>query len=209
MEAATITEQEIIKQILSGDKDKYELLIRKYNPRLYRVALSILGEDALIEDVMQDAYIKAYRQLHTFEGRSSFSTWLTRILINECMMKMRQTKRAAEVYQSGHDNIAEPHHVATPERKALNSELKQVLETAISALPEKYRMVFVMREIEGMSVAETVDVLGVGEANVKTRLSRAKEMLRTQLMTSYSMPQLFEFNLIRCDRIVKNVFAAI
>jgi RNA polymerase sigma-70 factor (ECF subfamily) len=99
--------------------------------------------------------------------------------------------------------------VATPERKVLNTELKQVLETAISSLPEKYRMVFVMREIEGMSVAETVDVLGVGEANVKTRLSRAKEMLRTQLMSSYSMPQLFEFNLIRCDRIVKNVFAAI
>jgi RNA polymerase sigma-70 factor (ECF subfamily) len=162
----------------------------------------------MVEDVMQEAYIKAYRNLYTFERRSSFSTWVTRILINECMMKKRHSKKEAEIYSTGNE-APERSDNFTPEQKVLNGELKQLLEDAIATLPEKYRTVFVMREIETMSIAETVDVLGIGEANVKTRLSRAKEMLRTQLMSSYSLPQLFEFNLVKCDRIVKNVFAAI
>jgi RNA polymerase sigma factor (sigma-70 family) len=204
------SDSEIIDEIINGKKEMYELLIRKYNQRLYRVAKGILWEEADIEDAIQDAYIKAYKNLSKFEKRSTFSTWITRILINECLIRQKALRRNPVPEISDENKILE--QIAgtfNPEMKMINNELKVMLEKAISLLPEKYRVVFVMREIENMSVADTTSALEITETNVKARLSRAKEMLRNQLMSSYPMSELLDFNLTRCDRIVRNVMSRI
>ena len=206
----TQTELSIINDIISGDKKKYELLIRKYNQRLYRVAKSILWQEEEVEDAMQEAYIKAYQQLSQFEYRASFSTWLTRILINECLMKQRKNKSASQIYgELNDDHMKQSVDAVNPEKKVINSELKTLLENAISLLPEKYRIIFIMREVENMSVTETTKVLNITETNVKVRLSRSKDMIRTSLISSYPVNELLDFNLTRCDRIVDDVFARI
>src|ERR1041385_9756 len=165
---ALVKDSDIIRKVVGGDKKSYELLIRKYNQRLYRVAKAILWNEEEAEDAMQEAYIKAYQQLPNFEQRSSFSTWITRILINECLMKKRKNSRMinGEVADqiSGLRQAPEKHN---PEKKVLNKELGALIEHAVSQLPEKYRLVFVMREIENMSVAETTEALNISETNTK------------------------------------------
>jgi RNA polymerase sigma factor (sigma-70 family) len=207
----TMTDDTLIKKILAGEKDKYELLMRKYNQRLYRICKGYLTEEDEIEDVMQDAYIKGYQQLGKFENRSMFSTWLIRILINECLMRLRQKKKMAAVPYNEDDlnieNLLIDYEHA--EQKIMKSELKNMLENAVQSLPEKYKSVFIMREVESMSVAETSEVLEITESNVKVRLNRAKEMLRENLLKAAPASELFDFNLVRCDRIVANVFARI
>lgn len=200
------TEIALINDIVNGNKLKYELLIRKYNQRLYRVAKSILWNEVEVEDAMQDAYIKAYQQLAKFESRSKFSTWITRILINECLMKKRKNKsvREEEIVDKSH-----PIENMNPEKEIVNRELKSLLESAIAKLPEKYRLVFVMREVENISASEVRNLLEITDSNVKVRLNRAKEMLRDSLITAYPANELLDFNLVRCDRIVQNVFAKI
>jgi RNA polymerase sigma factor (sigma-70 family) len=200
--AAALTDEEIIQRVISGEKQLYEHIIRKYNQRLYRICLSIVNEDRDIEDIMQNAYVNAYRQLESFKGKASFSTWLTRILINESLLWKKKRKRVVEGEDTEADN-------KTPLKELMNKELKAVLEKAVSGLPEKYRTIFVMREVEDMSVKETMDVLSLTEANVKVRLNRAKDMLRDSLSGFYKSREMFEFNLVRCDRIVQNVFARI
>jgi RNA polymerase sigma-70 factor (ECF subfamily) len=204
-----IDDQQIINDILNGDKGKYALLTRKYNQRLYRISKGYLKDESEIEDVMQDSYVKAFQSLSKFENKSQFSTWLTRILINECLQRLRKDKKeyAMDVnddYETmkimDHDN---------PEKRSLNKELKALLERAISNLPDKYRLIFLMREIEKMSIEETCSALDISEANVKVRLSRAKEMLRNTLMDTYPAGNLYEFNLVRCERIAANVLTRI
>jgi RNA polymerase sigma factor (sigma-70 family) len=203
-------EAELIRDILAGDKKRYELLMRRYNQRLYRVGKSILWKDEDVEDAMQEAYIKAYQQLPKFEARSAFGTWLTRILINECLMKKRQQRNKAQTGEYSEEQVNRiPAEMIDPEKKIVNKELGQLLEQTIAGLPEKYRVVFVMREIENMSVSETTQLLDITETNVKARLSRAKEMLRNAILSNYPVRELLEFNLVRCDRIVENVFARI
>jgi RNA polymerase sigma factor (sigma-70 family) len=199
---AALTDEEIIQRVMSGEKQLYEHIIRKYNQRLYRICLSIVNEDRDIEDIMQNAYVNAYRQLETFKRKATFSTWLTRILINESLLWNKKRKRIVDAADTRADN-------KTPLKELMNKELKEVLEKAVSDLPEKYRTVFVMREVEDMSVKETMDVLTLTEANVKVRLNRAKEMLRDSLSGFYKSREMFEFNLVRCDRIVQGVFTRI
>lgn len=202
------TDFEIIDRILQGERNAYELLIRKYNQRLYRVAKGILWEEEIIEDAMQDAYIKAYQQLAGFQKKSTFSTWITRILINECLMIKRHSTTGVNTEDSSvhSDRLVD---FSNPERKTINNELKVLLEGAIQQLPDKYRTVFILRELENMSVMETSRSLEITETNVKARLSRAKEMLRDNLTSNMPVGDLLEFNLIRCDRIVKNVLMRI
>ena len=200
------TDFEIIRQVLAGHKDSYELLIRRYNQRLYRVAKSMLWEEEAIEDSMQEAYIKAYQQLSRFEMRSSFPTWITRILINECLMNQKRKHGSVSLDQEQLAlQTARFTHHSTPEKMTMDRELKVLLEQAIGTLPEKYRMVFVMREIEHMSVSETGESLDITEGNVKARLSRAKEMLRDNLSAAIPVSELLDFNLVRCDKVVLNV----
>jgi len=200
---AELSDEQVIAEILSGKKQLFELLMRKYNARLYRVAMSIVNNDAEAEDIMQVAYIKAYEKLSSFEQRSTFGTWITRILINESLGRLKKQKRFV--------TMAEDHGrpdtgaAQNPDRKLVNKELRMALEHAMLQLPEKYRLVFVLREVEDLSIAETVDTLGITEANVKVRLNRAKTMLRDSLSSHYKNDGIFEFHLSRCDRVVNAV----
>jgi RNA polymerase sigma-70 factor (ECF subfamily) len=202
----TLSDEEIVEWILKGEKSLYESLMRKYNLRLYRVSMSIINDDMEAEDIMQTVYINAYQQLAKFQNRSSFGTWITRILINESLLRKKKIIKHQEALMKNTDN---EYHNDTPLNSLMNKELKAILENAVSTLPEKYRMVFVMREIQEMSTNETMEVLNLGESNVKIRLNRAKEMLRNELSGYYKSNQLFEFNLIRCDRIADFVMSRI
>ena len=208
----TISDSEIIARVLGGTKELYALLIRKYNQRLYRVCMSIINDDAEAEDIMQVAYIKAYENLERFESKSAFSTWITRILINESLLRIRKRKQLLNLNDDTVNNeISQQYSVdsQTPLMNVINSELKGILEKAIQQLPEKYRTVFIMREIENMSVAETGECLDLSPANVKVRLNRAKAMLKNLLSEYYQKEDILHFHLSKCDRIVESVMKQI
>ncbi|SHM46658.1 RNA polymerase sigma-70 factor, ECF subfamily [Chitinophaga jiangningensis] len=194
---ATIPDAVIIEKIENGEKQRFELLIRKYNQRLYRLGMSILADPADTEDAMQTAYIHAYEGLAQLETPSFFGTWLTRIMLNQCLAQKRKGNYHLPITNN---NI----NMTTPANELLNKELSQILENAIAQLPEKYRLVFVLREIEAMSVRETSDTLSIQEVNVKVRLNRAKAMLR-QNLHGYMKDSVYSFHLSKCDRIVHYV----
>jgi RNA polymerase sigma factor (sigma-70 family) len=201
-----LSDEEIVQRILGGEKQLYEQLMRKYNARLYRISMSIVNDEAEAEDSMQTAYLNAWLQLADFKHRSAFSTWLIRILINESLLrKKRKTKEKQLVMEKQTGNYTDE----TPLKGLMNKELKTILEKTISSLPEKYRTVFVMREMEEMSVNETMGALSLSESNVKVRLNRAKEILRSSLSAYYKTGQVFEFNLLRCDKVVNYVMGEI
>jgi len=191
---------ELISRIIEGEKKLFEVIIRRYNQRLYRVGMSLLNNEVETEDAMQVAYIKAYENLSHFENRSTFITWLTRIMLNQCYEQKRKQVQHANALKETDNYI----NMKTPANILANKELSIALEAAIEELPEKYRLVFVLREIEGMSVHETSEVLDIEEPNVKVRLNRAKSMLRGNLQ-SYFQEQVYHFNLIKCDRVVDYV----
>lgn len=203
--ADTISDTEIIGRILEGEKNLYAVIVRRYNQRLYKVGMSIINDDAEVEDVMQVTYIKAYENLRKFALKSAFSTWLTKILINESLLRLKQRKKLIHVSDETMDNkVNQQSNIEsrTPFMKILNVELKAILEKAIFNLPEKYRTVFIMREIENMNVAETKECLDITEANVKVRLNRAKSLLKNSLSGYYKNEDLLHFHLTRCDRMV-------
>lgn len=210
--ADTISENEIIRRVLTGEKDLYAILVRRYNQRLYRVGMSIINDDVEVEDAMQGAYIKAYENLEKFAFKSSFSTWLTRILINESLLRIKKRKQFLNLNDDMIENEMHqqsPGVSQTPLMKIVNTELKAALETAIRQLPEKYRTVFVMREIEDMNVAETQECLDLTEVNVKVRLNRAKVMLQKSLSAFYKKEDLLHFHLSRCNKITEYVMTQI
>jgi RNA polymerase sigma-70 factor (ECF subfamily) len=207
------TDEDVVRQVLGGDTARYELLMRRYNERLYRAARAITRDDREAEDVMQQAYVNAFTNLRQFNGQARFATWLTRIAINESLARVRRRGR----YEPLDDDAV---HVETwmgssapqdPERQAFTGELHELLEWAIDGLPDGAREVFVLREVEGLSTAETADSLSVSEDVVKTRLSRARAALRRSLLerTGASAPDAFHFYRPRCDRIVAAVLARI
>jgi len=201
-----LSDEEIVNRVVNGEKHLYERLMRKYNLRLFRICFSIINDDMAVEDIMQTAYLNAYLNLAKFKNKSSFSTWLTRILINESLLFKRKLMKREQMIAEKQDNnyLSE-----TPLNGLMNKELKVLLERTIADLPEKYKIVFVMREIEEMSTSETMGVLNISESNVKIRLNRAKEMLRGNLNSYYKSNQLYEFNLIRCDKVVNFVMGKI
>lgn len=197
-----LTDEETVSRIVNGEVHLYESLIRKYNQRLYRISRSIIHDDDDVEDIMQTAYLNAYINLKTFKNKSTFGTWLTKILINESLLhKKRKIKREQIRLEKQELN----YHNETPLNGLMNSELKTILEKSIAVLPEKYRLVFVMREIEEMSTNETMDTLNLTESNVKVRLTRAKEMLRDSLSVHYKSSGVYDFHLTRCDKIANHV----
>ncbi len=210
-----VSDGELIKRVLAGEPDLFEFIMRRYNQRLYRVVRSILGNDADVEHVMQDAYVAAYTHLGQFAERSKFSTWLTKIAVYEALARKKRLKRLVEL-----DSIAESdkEHSSmlasserNPEEQLLNMELKDILEHSMEALPELYRSVFVMREIEGLDTIETAECLGISQENVKTRLHRAKTLMRNELnaRAGSALPQVYDFHLSRCDRLVAAVMERI
>jgi RNA polymerase sigma-70 factor, ECF subfamily len=207
-----LTDGEVIRRVLAGEIQLFEIVMRRYNQRLYRAARAILRDDAEAEAAVQEAYISAYTHLGQFEGRASFSTWLTRIAVHEALSRGRRRNRWASldsVVQENEEMYAAPGR--GPEQEALNSELRTMLEQSIEALPMGYRSVFVLRDVEGLDTAETAECLGLTEENVKTRLHRARAMLREALFdrAGAAASSAFELHLDRCDRIVRRFFQSL
>ena len=203
---------EIIQRINEGDIKLFEILIRRYDPFLYKIGRTYRYNHENTEDLMQDTYINAYTNLKKFENRSSFKTWLTRIMLNQCYQKRHKLSFKNEIIGGDVQNEKSSilfHHSTNNEKIAMNKELGRVLENAIHKIPEEYRIVFSLRELNGLSVAETAEALDISESNVKVRLNRAKKMLRSEIMEMYSPQEIFEFNLIYCDVMVNRVMAKI
>lgn len=208
----TLSDQDIITRILQGEKNLYAVIVRRYNQRLYRVAQSIINDDAEVEDIMQVAYINAWENLEKFAFKASFSTWLTRILINESLLRIKKRGKSINMNDDKMDKEIYQQHtkeVQTPVVKIINAELKLALEDAIRQLPEKYRTVFIMREIEDMNVAETQACLNISGVNVKVRLNRAKALLKKTLSAFYKKEDILHFHLSRCDRVIERVMSKV
>jgi RNA polymerase sigma-70 factor (ECF subfamily) len=202
-------------RIARRDHAAFELLMRRHNPALFRVARAILRDDAEAEDALQDAYLDAYRHIDGFRGSSKLATWLTRIVVNHALMRLRRQKRehvvvpfdAPDAERS--DRMADiPDSGAEPVPETLlRAELRQLIERRIDELPIAFRTVFVMREIDEMSAEETAACLGIPPATVRTRLFRARALLREKLARDVDLAAtgLFGFEGRRCDRIVAAV----
>lgn len=174
------TDQETVDQVLAGDVQKFELLMRRYNHRLYRAARAILTNDADVEDAVQQGYVNAYRQLRQFAGRSQFATWLTRIVVHEALSRRRRLRvRLIERSDTCVYDVPSGEH--DPERHTYVTQLGALLRSAVEALPQSYRSVFVLREIDGLTTSETAQRLALTEAATKARLHRAKGLLRRRL----------------------------
>ena len=210
---STLTDEQVVSQVLSGQTELFEVLMRRHNERVYRAARAIVRDEGEAEDVMQQAYVNAYAHLRQFGGKSRFSTWLLRIAINEAIARARQRGRY-EAFDEGLlsvETFMMKRPPGDPERQAFSGELRGLLEWAIDGLPDGTREVFVLREVEGLSTAETAEVLNVSEDVVKTRLSRARVALRRVLeeRIGESTPEAFRFYRPRCDRVVARVLQRI
>jgi RNA polymerase sigma-70 factor, ECF subfamily len=209
------SDEEVVKRVLDGETALYELLMRRHNQRLYRVARAILRDDAEAEDVMQDAYVRAYQNLASFEGRAKFVTWLTRIAVHEALTRSRRRLRFQALDPADESNGEIMQSPASsgrsPEEQAYDRELAAVLEKAVSSLSEDHRLVFILRDVEGMTTEETAHCLNLTEENVKVRLHRARAGLRKRLyrVAGATASRCFQFHAVRCDRVVKNVFATL
>ena len=205
------SDTEIIFKILSGEIKLYETLIRRYNSFLYKIGRSYHYNHQDTEDLMQETYISAYCNLKKFEHRASFKTWLTRLMLNHCYQKKRKLSYANE-FVTGEPVTENPDNLfqfSNNKDQMINKELGSVIENALLQIPEDYRIVFTLRELNNLSIAETASTLGITETNVKVRLNRAKTTLRSAIENMYSPNEIFEFNLIYCDRMVNSVMAYI
>jgi RNA polymerase sigma-70 factor (ECF subfamily) len=207
------SDEEIVDRVKGGEIALYEIIMRRYNQRLYRVARAVLRDDAEAEDVMQDAYVRAYQHLDQFAGRSLFSTWLTRIALHEALSRLRLRNRNQQFDDIGRDGESSMNNMVEsspdPEQNASRAELSHLLEEALLGLPEQLRTVVMLRDVEGMSTAETASALDLTEDNVKIRLHRGRAMARGWIVerVGAKAKDAFPFMGERCDRVVLDVLA--
>ena len=202
------TDIEIIQRILDGEFALFEILIRRNNSFLYKTGRSYNYNHENTQDLMQETFIDAYTHLKKFENRSSFKTWLIKIMLNNCFQKQKKFSYRNEASKELNDKsipmFSTQRHMDTHET-VINRELSFVIENALQKIPRDYRLVFALREMNGLSVAETAEALHISDANVKVRLNRAKTMLRREIEKSYTSEEIFEFNLVYCDVITNRV----
>lgn len=216
--AAQPDDAELARRIGARDERAFEALMRAHNRLLYRLARSILKDDAEAEDAVQEAYFAAYRGIATFRGGAKLSTWLARIVINEAYGRLRKQKRAVVVSfeaaqrrdegeRNSEEGIMPGDTVEQPDAAAMRAELRRMLEHRIDALPDQFRTVFMLRDVEEMSVDETAECLDVPPATVRTRAFRARALLREALSRDLDTATVDAFGFAgeRCDRIVANV----
>jgi RNA polymerase sigma-70 factor, ECF subfamily len=212
---ANLPDEEIVSRVLAGDTALFEIIIRRYNQRLYRVTQGILRNDGEAEDVMQEAYVRAYEHLDQYAGRAPFRTWLTRIAVHEALARVERSKRFA--VPAGDEDFGGDimdllaSSARSPEQHAADSELRALLENAIQQLPDLYRCVFILRDVEQMSIIEVADALDISENVVKIRLHRARRALRKALYARAGgqLTGAFPFHAVRCDRVTAAVLARI
>jgi RNA polymerase sigma-70 factor (ECF subfamily) len=198
-----------VRRVLDGDIAAFELIMRRYNQRLFRVARGIVGDDAAAEDVVQESYLRAFEKLETFESRSSFATWLTKIVVYQALADRRDSQRASRMDEQALQEADARMRFQTdqPLEHASSRELGRVLGDAIDQLPGDLRVVFVMRMVEALDTHETARCLDLTESNVKVRLHRARCLLRDQVDRQIGVEarKLYQFDGRRCDRLVRAV----
>ncbi len=208
-----VDDDEVVRRVLAGETALFEALMRRYNQRLYRVARSILRDESEAQDVMQQAYVNAYLHLDQFAGRAKFSTWLTRIAVHEALARARHRARSKGSDFMSDENEDQSDIIRDerpdPEEQAHTAQLRRLLESAIDRLPKGYRSVFVLREAEGLATPEVAQCLEISEDAVRTRLHRARALLRRHIYetTGATSGTAFSFHLSRCDRVVSSVLA--
>lgn len=206
---------DLANAVAVGNKDAFTTLMRRHNQMLFRTARSILRDDQEAEEVVQDAYLLAYRGIHHYRGEARLSTWLIRIVANRAIRRRQRLSRDRVIFAAvdapageEEDNMGES-RFPNPESAAANGELRRLLESHIDALPDLYREVFVLRGVEELSSDETADVLGIPEATVRTRFFRARHLLGQALAKDmdHVFGEVYAFAGDRCDRIVAGVLA--
>lgn len=211
-----ISDADLAMRVASGEEQAIRLMMRRHNQTLYRTARSILRDDAEAEDAVQEAYLKAIRAIGAFRGDARLSTWLTRIVVNESLARLKRSRRGAEVIRLEGDAPVEAGASAevadtspTPEHEVLQAEARRIIEAKIDALPDAFRTVFMLRAVEELCVEEAATALGIPEATVRTRFFRARGMLRESLSRSFdrALEDAFHFAGERCERIVAGVLA--
>lgn len=204
------SDTEIIQKILDGDIALFEILIRRNNPILHKTGRSYGYNHADTQDLMQETFINAYMNLSKFENRSTFKTWIIKIMLNNCFQKQQKSSFKNEIRDINFINeksipMYSSHQNSDTNKVVVNRELNHVIEGSISQIPVEYRMVFSLREVIGLNVAETAEALNISESNVKVRLNRAKSMLRKELEKIFTPEDIYEFNLVYCDAMVDRV----
>jgi len=217
----SVSDHEIISSIIQGNLEAYGSIMRRYNQRIFRVARSIVINDAAAMDVVQESHIKAFSKLNEFRGTSSFLTWLYAITRNEALMYLRKYKREVtmtieDIHSIDEDvsnvtHLRQNDHDKSPEIALENKQLKQLINSHIDSLSEDFRIVFILRAIEQLSVKETAEILQVKEETVKTRYFRAKRLIREKFQTYFDSAgmQVYEFGGEHCDLIIVNVLSFI
>lgn len=197
---------EVIQKVLSGEKGLFEILLRRNNQKLYRVLRGYLTDHDEVVDAMQDTYVTAYEKLDQFRQSAQFSTWLIRIGINKALKRINQSKKIVSM-----DELRESQFQSNqqPELKYMQAETKQALEMSIGSLSEKYRSAYIMKEIEGMSIAEISDCLEITESNVKVRIHRAKTLIKDKLYQLSSSTDIYEFGNKKCNLLTQIVMESI
>ena len=202
------TDLEVIQKIITGEIELFEIIIRRYNPFLYKTGRSYNYNHEDTQDLMQDTFIDAFTGLSKFENRSTFKTWIIKIMLNNCYKKQQKWSSkniiTTEINENATPMFSNNQHTDTS-KTVMNRELNFVIENSLQQIPMDYRLVFTLREVNGLNVAETADTLNISQANVKVRLNRAKTMLRKEVEKSYSAEDIFEFNLVYCDAMVQRV----
>lgn len=203
-----LTEHMLIDQILQGDINQFELILKRYNQRFYRIGIAFLKNVQDTEDAMQSAYLKMFEKLSTFKGDSNFSLWATRIMINECKMLLRKRNKFS---LSNFFKLRPEHHtdLTTVEQELIAKEIQKMFEKAVLQLPAKLRTVYMMRMIEGISNEETAEVLNLTPENTKVRLHRAKKHLKETLYQLTQDKAIFEYHLVHCTRFRSRVMTLI
>ena len=215
-----LSDEALVALVASGENAAFEPLLRRYNRLLFRTARSIVQDDADAEDVLQSAYLQAFSTLPSFRGESRLSTWLVRIVMNEALARVRKTQRRAEIiHLEAHmddDQIdaqadASAARFEEPQAAAMRNQTRRLLERKIDELPESFRTVFMLREVEEMTVEEASEALGIPEATVRTRHFRGRSMLRESLSreVDFALEEAFGFDGERCNRIVASVMACL
>ena len=210
---AALDDAALVALALDNDERSVRTLVQRYNQRLFRVARGVVRDEAEAEDIVQETFVRAFTNLQSFRGRAALSTWLTRIALNASFGRLRRQRRFANQAELSATNEGRIHHLAlvakppTPESETARGEIRKVLEQAVDGLPDPFRLVFVLREVEGLSVEETASLLSIKPATVKTRLHRARRLMRgeVQRRLAGTFDQLFPFGGGRCARVAEFV----
>jgi len=212
LDFATMPEKLLLRHARGGDREAFRAIMQRHNQRLFRVARAVVNNDDEAEDILQDAYLKAFAAIALFRGESGLNTWLTAITLNEARGRLRRRRpsESLEVMEANGDRIIPfpgMAEIADPEAEAVRSETRRLLERAIDGLTDEFRIVFMLREVEGLSVEETAAQLDLNPQTVRTRLFRARQSLRQSLVSTLSsgMEDVFPFLGARCSRIADRV----